>query len=234
MPLRGSLITTALALAALAWADNRGIRPRPTPNDYPARETVNGITIAAAVLTPEQVKKRFATHLNKAYIAVEVAVYPSDGHDIEMSVRDFLARFGSEGEIERPISTQIISARLGKKEPVPTAPDRVRKVHVYTGETIGHETGPYGRGGVYTGTSAGVEIGDPGYPPPPQPPPAGMTQEDVRQELESLALPEGRLSEEVAGYLYFAKPTRTKASYVLHLTYYGVQGKVELTLPMGR
>ncbi|MGA1996049.1 MAG: hypothetical protein ABSH45_09750 [Bryobacteraceae bacterium] len=64
MSLRGGVISTIVVVAATVWAGNQGIRPRPAPADYPARQTANGMTLAAAVLTPEQVKKRFSTNLN--------------------------------------------------------------------------------------------------------------------------------------------------------------------------
>jgi len=230
MRLRGALLASVV-VALIVWADDRGLHPRPTPNDYPAHQTVDGVTIAAAVLTPEQVKKRFATDLNRGYLVVEVAVFPEPGHEIEMAARDFLARFGADTDTQRPLSTQAIAARLGKKDPgPPSTPDALSKVHVYTAETVGYEKGPYGRGGVYTATTTGVEVGN-SPAPPPQAPPSGMTHSDVERELDSMALPEGKLREEIAGYLYFAKPTKAKAS-PLHLTWYGPQEKVELTVPL--
>jgi hypothetical protein len=49
---------------------DQGIGPRPAPTDYSAWRTAGGMTLAAAVLTPEQVKKRFNTNLNHGYVAV--------------------------------------------------------------------------------------------------------------------------------------------------------------------
>lgn len=233
MSLRGRVIAT-VALAATVWAGEHGIRPRPTPEDYPARKTANGMTLAAAVLTPEQVKKRFATDLNRAYVVVEVAVFPEAGHEVNMAVRDFVARFGSDPEIERPISPQTIAARLGKKDAPP--PEVASKVHVYTAETIGYEHGPAGpngrsTGGVYTGTTTGVGIGDTPYPAPSQSSSAGMDRTSIQVELDDLSLPEKKISEETGGYLYFAKPTKGKSS-PLHLIYYGEQEQIQLAVPM--
>jgi hypothetical protein len=233
MSLRGALSIGVIAFAVAGWAmavwaDDRGIRPRPTPNDYPARQTIDGVTFAAAVLTPEQVKRRFATDLNRGYIVVEMAIFPEGGHETEMASRDFLARFGSSTEMERPLGAQAIAARLGKKDPgAPSNPDSLSKVHVYNAETIGYEHGPNGRSGVYTATTTGVSVGDRGTPPPPAQAPSGMTRHEVEQELDGLALPERRIAEETAGYLYFAKPTKGKASPV-HLAYYGEQKRVDL------
>ncbi|HTX38037.1 MAG TPA: hypothetical protein VME43_23570 [Bryobacteraceae bacterium] len=227
-------VISAIAAAAVLWAGEHGIRPRPTPDDYPAREAVKGFTLAAAVLTPQEVKKRFATDLNHGYVVVEVAVFLQPGHDVTMAAKDFMARYGSQPEIERPVSPETIAARLGKKDaPPPEAPS---KVHVYTADTIGYEHGPMGpngrsTGGVYTATSTGVGVGDTPYPPPAQPSSGGMDRTSIQTELDDLSLPEHDLSEDTAGYFYFPKPTKGKSS-PLHLTYYGEQGKIELALPM--
>ena len=236
MSLRGVLMATAGTVAVLL-AGEHGIHPRPTPDDYPARETAKGFTLAAAVLTPEQVKKRFATDLNRGYIVVEVGVFLEKDRDVTMAAKDFMARFGSQSDIERAVTPQTIAARLGKKDPGPTSADVPSKVHVYTGETIGYEHGPVGpngrpAGGVYTATTTGVGVGDSPYPTPPAPTSSsGMDRTSIQAELDDFSLPEHRLSEDTGGYLYFDKPSRGKAS-PLHLTYYGEQGKVELTVPM--
>jgi len=225
----------AVVLAAALLAGEHGIRPRPSPDDYPARAGGKGFTLAAAVLTPQEVKKRFATDLNRGYVVVEVAFFLEKDHDVTAAAKDFMARFGSGLEIERPVSPQTIAARLGKKDE-PFTSGTPGKVHVYTAETIGYEHGPMGpngrsAGGVYTGTTTGVGVGDPGYPPPPpQSSSSGMDRTSIQTELDDLSLPERTLSEDTAGYLYFAKPTKGKSS-PLHLTYYGDQ-KIELTLPI--
>jgi hypothetical protein len=236
MTLRGGVIS-AVALAAALSAGEHGIRPRPTPDDYPARETAKGFTLAAAVLTPEQVKKRFATELNKAYIVVEVAVFPEKDHDVAMAVKDFMARFGTDTEIQRPVTPQVIAARLGKKDSTSSSSEIPSKVHVYTGETIGYGRGPAGPngrsdGGVYTATTTGVGIGGSPYPQPPaQTSPGGMDRTSIQLELDDFSLPDHTLSEDTGGYLYFDKPAKGKPS-PLHLTYYGEQGKIELKVPM--
>ncbi len=233
MSLRGVLLS-GIATAAVVLAGDQGIRPRPAPEDYPGRQVTDGFTVAAAVLTPDQVKKRFATNLNHGYIVVEVAVFPPKDKDVTVAAKDFMARFGTSPEIGRPVSPQAIAARLGKKDAPP--PGDPGKVHVYTEETIGYEHGPSGpngrsTSGVYTGTTTGVGVGDPPYPPPSQPSSSGMDRASIQAELEALALPEQTLTEDTAGYLYFDKPSKGKPS-PLRLTYYGRQGKIELRLPL--
>jgi len=230
-----NLAVSAIVVTAALVAGDHGIRPRPTPDDYPARVAGKGYTLAAAVLTPQEVKKQFATDLNKGYVVVEIAVFPQAGQDVTLSTKDFMARYGSGSEIERPVSPDTIAARLGKKDS-PSSPDLPGKVHVYTGETIGYEhgtVGPNGRsgGGVYTATTTGVGVGDRPYPPPPPASSGGMDAAGIQAELDDLSLPDKTITENTGGYLYFAKPGKGKSS-PLHLTYYGEQGKIELALPM--
>jgi hypothetical protein len=231
-------VLTATFVTAVLVAGEHGIHPRPTPDDYPARETAKGFTLAAAVLTPEQVKKRFATDLNRGYIVVEVAVFLEKDHDVTMATKDFMARFGSQSDIERPVSPQTIAARLGKKDTTSASTEVPSKVHVYTGETVGYEhgsVGPNGRpnSGVYTATTTGVGVGDSPYPPPPTQASSssGMDRTSIQTELDDFSLPEHTLKEGTGGYLYFDRPAKGKSS-PLHLTYYGELGKVELTVPM--
>jgi hypothetical protein len=153
-----------------------------------------------------------------------VAVYPEPGSEVNLAAQDFMARFGSDPEIQRPLGPPVIAARPGKKDAPP--PDPPGKVHVYTTETVGYEHGPYGRSGVYTGASTGVGIGDPGPPPAP----TGMDRTSIRMELDQLSLPERKISQATAGYLYFAKPAKGKL-LPLHLTYYGEQGQIQIEVP---
>jgi hypothetical protein len=243
MSLRRTVISTIATVAALC-AGEHGIRPRPTPDDYAAHETAKGFTLAAAVLSPQEVKKRFATDLNRGYVVVEVAVFLGKDHDLKLAPKDFMARYGSNSEIERPVTPETIAARLGKKEASPSSPDIPSKVHVYTGETVGvysgsgnGTVGPNGRPtnntGVYTATTTGVGIGDRPYPPPSQTQTSsgGMDRTSIQLELDDFSVPERTITEDTAGYLYFAKPTKGKSS-PLHLTYYGELGRTELAVPM--
>src|SRR6202051_669340 len=82
-----------------------GIRPRGSAADYPAHETAGDLTIAAAVLTPDQARKVFTADLNKAgFVVVEVAVYPRNGKDVDLSSSDFMLQVGSESTTARATS----------------------------------------------------------------------------------------------------------------------------------
>jgi hypothetical protein len=222
-------------IAGLLVAGDRGIRPRPSGADYPAQKTIAGITLAAAVMSPDQVGRVFATDLNRGrYIVVEVAAYPEASHEIDLKARDFLLRVGSDSTSLRPVTAQAIAAALAPKTKPPSkVPGNVT---VYTESTIGYETGGVNgqrRGGVYTATGVGVGVGQPPVPPPGPGP--VMDGAAIRQELEDLGLPEGRTTQEVAGYLFFPRPDSAKKDAGgYHLTYYAPDGQITLTIPPPR
>jgi hypothetical protein len=85
-------------LASLLLAgDAGGIRPRESSADYTAHQTVSGVTFAAAVIPPDQVKKLFATDLNAGgYIVIELAIYPEAGQ----RNRGVMGRFSSASRVE--------------------------------------------------------------------------------------------------------------------------------------
>jgi hypothetical protein len=208
-----------------------GIRPRTDSAEYPAHASSKGITIAAAALAPDRVKKLFATDLNSAgYVVLEVAIYPEPGREIDASWNDFLLKIGSDSSGVRPAAPRAIAELIDRKYNPPRR--NGRGVDVYEGASVGYETGRdpvTGRQvhGVYTGTSVGVGSGGPGSYPGPMGPDPRM----VRDELEKLALPEGRTTQPVAGYLYFPKPAGKVKKTVFELTYYGEDGKIRVFIP---
>ncbi|MBZ5618516.1 MAG: hypothetical protein LAQ69_07315 [Acidobacteriia bacterium] len=227
-----------LAAGLLPAGDSGGIRPRGNPTDYPAHQTGKGVTIAAAVVAPEQVAKLFATDLNRGgYIVVEVAVYPEAGGEVAVLSRDFLLRIGSDPTTARPVSAQTIASALQRKN-APPKPRSPGDVTVYPTATIGYESGSYNgqrRGGVYTAAGVGVGIGDPGPGAPPRPASTDVDRSTMQQELEDKGLPEGKTTEALAGYLFFLKPASAKRTAPsLHLTYYAADGEVSLVIPPPR
>jgi hypothetical protein len=153
---------TAIALLTylLSAEGMAGIRPRDNSADYPAHETTSGVTVAAVVVPPDQVRKIFATDLNRAgYIVAEVAVYTENGQAVDLSSADFLLRIDSE--TVRPIGGSAIAAILAKHEHTPMRPDDVT---VVTSASVGHAgvndpaTGRHGSA-TYSDTSVGVVSG---------------------------------------------------------------------------
>lgn len=208
-----------------------GIRPRDSSTDYATHDTTGGVAVAAVVVLPDQVRKIFATDLNRGgYIVVEVAVYPEVGRVVDLSSADFLLRIDSEAV--RPVDGSAIAAILAKHDHNPLQPDDVT---VVTSANIGRATvnDPVtGRRGsaVYSDTSVGVGVGRSGRPPDPV-----ATDRDraaMQQELEGKSLSEGKATSAVAGYLYFPKPRGKAKNTAVELTYYGATGQLKLRIPV--
>jgi len=226
----------ALAATALLGDSSGGIRPRGSSSDYSARDTAGGVTLAATVIPPDQVKKLFATDLNKAgYIVVEVAIYPESGKPVNISSGDFLLQVGTEGAALRPVSSRTIASIFERKSDPPVAGRR--GPDIMTSSTIGYESGRYdpntGRraSGVYTASGVGIGDADPRGQLPPQQTGGGRDPRAIEQELDEKALPEGDARDAVAGYLYFPKPSGKAKNAPYQITFYGTQPKVHLTVP---
>jgi hypothetical protein len=231
------LAFVCVAAVTLMAQGRQGIRPRPNASDYPAHEAIAGTTIAAVVLSPDEVRNLFATDLHKGgYIVVEVGVYPEGGQDIDLSSSDFILKIGSDNAMVRPVSAATIASVLQRKSE-PRQVSRGRDVTLYPTAEIGYESGGYDpvtgrrRSGVYTGTGVGVGIGDNGPSAPPRPASTDRDRTTMRQELEDKALPEGKTAQPVAGYLYFPSPTGKHKNAMYDITYIGANGKARLAVP---
>jgi hypothetical protein len=250
-----------LAAVLLLATDHSGVRPRGAAKDYPAYDSAEGITIAAAVVPAGKVKHQLSPDMVKAgYTVLEIAVYPDPGKDVDVSSDDFSMTVGSNPDTAHAETPAVVAGSIeaDKRMNQPQSPGRVQ-VHVE--QTIGVSSGGYdpvtGRrypGGVYTGTGVGVGVGDPkvGDPPPTGPryppgdpqypdpragggaPPAMQgTPRSVRDKLEEKALPEGKTMKAVAGYVYFPKvsPRLVNSSEPYHVNYSGPTGQIHLTVP---
>jgi hypothetical protein len=227
----GFLFTLA---AGLSLAADTGMRPRGDARDYPAHAASNGVTIAAAVLSADDAKRVFGKDITRAgYLIMEVAVYPESGVSINLAGRDFILRAGSDAVIIRPVGAGTVAAVLFPKQKIDQQQKPPGNVHIYQSTTVGYETGSYGgrrTSGVYAGSGVGVAVGDDpaarNYPPPPP----DLDPAAVRQMLDQFALPEGKVAEPVAGYLYFPKPAALKKKETYTLTWYGPE-QVRLSVP---
>lgn len=221
-------------IAALpAFAQNPGITPRPAASDYPAHSAARNLTIGAAIVPEDQVKKIFAAGLSKAgYVVLEVAIYPNKDQQPQVTPADFMLRMQSGSSTMRPAEPSVVATATVPYDKHHGAPPSLPgKVQVYTESTIGYESGPYHRG-VYTSTGVGVGIGDPPIPPPP--PSTSKSKDQVRDDLETLlsakALPPGQTVQPIAGYLYFPKPAARHKSDSYELAWYGPDGTVKVIL----
>jgi hypothetical protein len=221
---------TAIALLTylLSAEGMAGIRPRDNSADYPAHETTSGVTVAAVVVPPDQVRKIFATDLNRAgYIVAEVAVYPENGQAVDLSSADFLLRIDSE--TVRPIGGSAIAAILAKHEHNPMRPDDVAVVATTSVARASINDPATGRRGKasYSDTSVGVGVGWSGTANR-----AAMDRDRavIEQELEEKSLPEVKATSPAAGYLFFPRPRGKAKNATLELTYSGGSGHLTLRL----
>jgi hypothetical protein len=247
-----------LAAVLLLATDHPGVRPRGAAKDYPAYDSADGITIAAAVVPAGKVQHQLSREMVKAgYIVLEIAVYPGPGKNVIVSSDDFAMTVGLNPDVTRAETPAVVAASIesDKRMNQPQIPGRVQ---VHGEETIGVSSGGRdpvtGRrypGGVYTESSVGVGIGDsrvgdpppadPRYPPgDPRNPDPGLggaapqgTPPSVYNRLAEKALPEGRTMKAVAGYVYFPKvsPRLVNSSEPYHVTYQGPTGEIHLTVP---
>lgn len=238
MLFRAALLTLTTAL--LTFAQSGGIPVRPEPTDYSTRNVRDGITVAASVIPPDQVKKLFSKDLShEGYIVVEVAIWPPTGTPIDLSPDEFAFRVGTNPAILSSQTPAQIAAGDKRSQTASSKPPQLPgNVHVYQEATIGYESGDrrYGQpGGVYTGTRTTVGIGDPGYPqgPGPQPMPRGAKPDwtGVKRELEERELPAGRTALPVAGYLYFLRPATKDKRPEFELDWYRTAGQIRLAIP---
>ena len=143
-------VLTAIFCVAAAAAD-RGLPVRSNITDYSALAEEKGITVAAAVIDPEQVRGSFSTDL-KEYVVVEVAVYPKkDGAPLDLDTMDFALH--TDGRMVRPTSARSV-ARINQNR----SKGDSRDVTLYP--SVGVHTGSWG-----TGTSVGVGVGMGGRQP---------------------------------------------------------------------
>lgn len=223
-----------ISLAAAFAANNGGIKPRPAPSDYAAHEAAQDLTVAAAILTPDQVKATFSTEL-KDYLVLEVAVYPASGKSIDLTASDFVLRAGGRGELVRAANPRAIAAANQRKNAPPQQSSGGRDITLYPTATVGVASGtdPWtGRRGtgVYTGAGVGVGVGGSPGPDPPRPASTDRDREVMQQELSDQMIPEGLTAAPVAGHLYFPMPAKFRTA-ALELHYYAASGKVRVSLP---
>lgn len=193
-----------------------GLPARSDSGQYPAKASGKGMTIAAEVISPDQVRNEFATTLVPQYQVVEVAIYPESGTSVDVAILDFALHV--DGRTIRPAEPRTIAARNQKK-----ANSRGRDITLWP--SVGLSTGTWG-----TGTNVGVGIGTGGGAPGP-----ASTDRDRRvmeTELEDRGLADRIGDKPVAGYLYFpVGETKAKSA---ELVYQHTAGDIKITLDLPR
>jgi hypothetical protein len=210
---------TSIAFAAMASvvsAGPKGTVPRENADKYHAHAERDGLGIAAEQLTSDQAHKKFSANVNRCCIVVEVAFYPQKDKPADILLDDFSLRPAETDITARPMSPQVVAARLDKA-PQTTA------TSVSTTQSVGYESGTYidpvtGRPVKYHGVTTETGVGV-GVDPHGSSGGADRDRQGVEAELAERGLPEGSASKAVAGYLYFPASIREKKKTPLELTY---------------
>jgi hypothetical protein len=214
------------ALCSLAVGDDIGVPARSSAVDYPVQQAVKSGTIAAAIVSPDQVRKLFSSEIAKQYIVVEVAVYPAPGQSFNVEPLDFFLRVGDRtSHSELPL--------VGKPwpgNPAPSAPSP--QVTTETGVILARETDSYGRTVHTVGTYSGVGVTDGSPTPPPPPRPSSVPDPYwLDQQLRTKALGRGLTPSPVAGYLYFRQSGKRRKSDTVELQYSNADGSFGMPFP---
>jgi hypothetical protein len=234
--LRTCLAVALMCVVSLSAEAPRGTVPRATADRYPSHATQSGATIGVTLLTPDQVRKAFASDVNRCCLVVEVALYPPKDSTVGVSLNNFVLRVTGTEIAAKPSGAKVLAAKLQKKAASP----HDRDINISPTVGVGYDSGGYydpvtgqrRAGGVYTSTGVGVGVGG----SRPQPGSTDVDRNTMELELGEKSLPEGEASAPVAGYLYFSLPqtkdqTKDKKAtgHQLEYTLYG--NKVVLTLP---
>ena len=224
-----------------------GVPARSTPADYMAHVQVGGVTYAASLLSPDELKHTFAFDISKTYVVFEVAVYPEAAQKapVLLDPEGFVVQTSSNGDVAHRADAATVASVIQQKN-LPTPPSRPRSA-VTASTEVGYESGrdPYtGQKvhGTYTDTQVAVGRDD---GPPDLPKPGGYPQdrELLTDQLWEKSLPQVKLERPTAGYLYFpASLLKKQPNGIYKLEYLGATDqeadesapfqKAELSIPL--
>jgi hypothetical protein len=226
------LALACFSAAALMAGDPEGIAPRPRVSDYQLRAQTAGADFGAELLSQEETRKTFVSDIDRAYVVVELGVFPKDSFGVDIQWRNIVLRDEASGEFYRPASAESIASYLHKSTP------KSRDITVQESVSVIYSTGgagydPYGRyppRGVSTQVGVGVGVGD------SRPGPVPEDRDTMELELGEQSLPEGIASKPVAGYLYFpvTEKDRKKARLTLEAVAGGQTANFDLGTPKRR
>jgi hypothetical protein len=221
MKIRGWLVIAVFAVTC-AWAGEQGTAPKASAEKYAAHAENNGTKIGAARLSSGQiikafsVDKTFARDVTENCVVVEVGLYPAKDGALEVALDNFaLHASGNDNAVKASAPTAAVAAipfyvQLGETSGgggggIMSAPrpqvDSRRSVGIRPpGTDIG------------AGVGGGVQSGQASLPP---------ERRDLASKMTEKALPQGKATAPVSGYLYFSVETRKGEKYQLEYTLNG-------------
>jgi len=207
------LAAIVLSSAVLFAQETKGIQPRAAADEYPAVSHQQQMTLGAARLSPDEVRRTFVSDLNKGYVVLELGAFPKG--EVQLSPQDFMLVTRGQKNVIRPADPEIIAAKLGKKQ------SGGKDVTVSQAAGVTYSTGAAGPydpayGGNYdrgwtTSTGTIVSVGKSNRDPQT----VTADRKTMAAELKDKQLPAGSATKPVAGYLYFPAPSKKDVQYDL-------------------
>jgi hypothetical protein len=225
------ILYSGLFLAALASGGD-GRTPRSSSSDYPVHQDIDAATIAAVRVPPEQLNKNFPADFSKKYVVVEVAIYPKAGA-IDLVAADFVLRL-ADGESHPDTAEEVAGLWRRHTTAHPDVTSNGPHVTTETGVILANGTDPAtGRRVNTVGTYEGVGVSNAPNRPPQYPTGSSNADADrMETQLEKWALPEGKATAPVAGYLYFpVSAKRSKGALGLQYAHDGSSANLKLPAP---
>jgi hypothetical protein len=224
-------LVIALFAAIFAWAQ-QGTAPRASAEKYAAHAENSGARMGAARLTSGQVTKAFslnklsARDLDENCVVVEVALYPAKDGALEVELDKFALRVsGQDTAVKASTPTAAVAAipyyvQLGETSsggggimagprPQLDSPTGVNRDPI-TGmprRSVGLTPA-----GTDVGIGGGGESGKASLPP---------ERQELASKMTEKALPQGKTTAPVAGYVYFSVETKKGEKYQLEYTLNG-------------
>ena len=223
--------------AAESESVSSGTKPRAAADAYQIHTQIPDFAIGATLLTPDDVNHEFTSNLNGCCLVVEIGIYPAEGKSLEIARKNFVLHVSGTKKAEPAANPDVLAVGYNLSPPRGSMTP-----HGSVGAMVGtgggyypgpgqSQPGPPGPGQPPSGrtvdTSAEIGVGTPGAPSPP----TELDRELMALELNKKGLPEGKISQPTAGYLYFvrAKKKKKDATHELECVLSGE--KINLTLP---
>lgn len=203
------MLSVLLLSAGVMFAQaGTGLKPRAQLSDYPVFQKTTEVGVGADRLSRKQVKNTFATDLQKRYVVVEVGLFPGTSATTVVP-DDFVLRVKEGKSLVRAARPEEIAAALQKR------PEPATDVTLHPSVGVGYETAHSDEmGNQVPGTwtkSVGVNVGT----QKKKPANTNADRRTMETELRDKSLPEGKLGQAIAGYLYFPSPTDKSVEYQL-------------------
>lgn len=221
-------------LGAISWAGQQGTVPKASAEKYAAHAENIGFKIGAARLSSGQLLKAFsldktlARDVTENCVVVEVGLYPAKDAALEVGLDSFALHVSGQDNAVKPSApTAAVAAipyyvQLGQTSggggggimsaprPQIDSPTGVNRDPI-TGMPR-HSVGITPTGTDIGGGVGGGQSGQASLPP---------ERRDLASKMTEKALPQGRTTAPVSGYIYFSVETKKGAKYQLECTLNG-------------